>query len=91
MKADDELRSSILQVLMLGFRGLTVQPQDMVSTAVSAGIGSVVLFDVDGPSGLTLGRNVESPTQVADLCQQLHAASPFQQLLIAIDMEGGLV
>jgi beta-N-acetylhexosaminidase len=91
LKADDELRSSILQVLMLGFRGLTVQPQDMVSTAVSAGVGSVVLFDVDGPSGFTLARNVESPTQVADLCQQLHAASPYQQLLIAIDMEGGLV
>jgi len=88
---DDSLRPLILQTVMRGFRGVRVGADDAVMADVKQGLGSVVLFDVDGPSGGTMARNVESSAQMAELCAHLHQAVPDLPLLIAIDMEGGLV
>ena len=77
-----------------GFRGLTVGPDDAVVTDLRArGLGSVVLFDVDGPSGGAQPRNVQSPEQVRGLCESLRTAVPAGDPppLISIDQEGGLV
>ncbi len=65
----------IERCLMPGFVG--TEPPDWVRRHVADGLGSVCLY----------GRNVESPEQLARLCEALHAENP--QLVIAIDEEGG--
>lgn len=72
---------------MVGFRGLTIGPDDPISAALAAGLGGVILFDRDRVTGT---RNVESPSQLAALTAALRAASP-GQLIVAIDQEGGRV
>jgi beta-N-acetylhexosaminidase len=63
-------------VLQLGFDGTSAP--DWVLRALSAGeLGGVVLFS----------RNIETPEQVAALCEQLRGAYP--EVLISIDEEGG--
>jgi len=76
---------------MRGFRGLHPSEADAVTGDIRNGVGSVVLFDVDGPSGGERARNIESPSQLAELCAHLSAAAGSAPLLISIDMEGGLV
>jgi beta-N-acetylhexosaminidase len=78
---DIPLAAKIGQMLMLGFRGHTVNNESMIIHAVrDLNIGSVVLFRY----------NVESPAQLTKLTADLQAAAS-QPLLIAIDHEGGLV
>ncbi len=91
---EEELRTEIGQMLLVGFRGLTVDDSSQVIRDVrERGLGGVVLFDKDLPSGSDV-RNVESPAQVAALTAELQAAAAGaygQPLLIAVDEEGGLV
>jgi len=61
--------------LMPGFVG--TEPPEWVLRHVADGLGSVCLY----------GRNVQSPEQLARLCEALHAENA--QLVIAIDEEGG--
>jgi beta-N-acetylhexosaminidase len=88
--SDPELRRMAGQMVMVGFRGLAaddwVQAEEQIR---GAGIGGVILFDYDVPSG-TAVRNVSSPEQVRRLVGdlQLLASTP---LLVAIDQEGGRV
>ena len=72
---------------MVGFRGLTIEPDDPITRALNAGLGGVILFDQDQVTGT---RNIESPDQLAALTASLRAATP-GSLLIAIDQEGGRV
>jgi beta-N-acetylhexosaminidase len=72
---------------MVGFRGFTIGPDDPITKALAAGLGGVILFDQDRETGT---RNVESPTQLAELTASLRAAAT-GNLLIAIDQEGGRV
>lgn len=86
-----DLETLARTTLMRGFRGLRLEQTDSVVDDVRGGLGSLVLFDVDGPSGGQLPRNIESPAQLSELCHALGRAAPAAPLLIGIDMEGGLV
>jgi len=83
----DALRRKVGRLLMVGFRGLTIEPDDPITRALNAGLGGVILFDQDRITGT---RNIESPDQLAALTASLRAAAP-GSLLIAIDQEGGRV
>ncbi len=68
------------QLLMAGFEGIS--PSKEIKRLITEyHIGGVILFS----------RNIESPEQVAALCESLQALSPGAPLLIAIDQEGGRV
>ena len=81
------LRRKIGRLLMVGFRGFTIGPDDPITRALQAGLGGVILFDQDR---VTKTRNVESPEQLAALTSALRSAAS-GSLLIAIDQEGGRV
>jgi len=87
---DPELRRKLAQLVMTGFRGLTLEADNPIVAAVrDLGIGGVVLFSYD-VALLSPVRNIESPEQVAALNAGLRelAETP---LLIAADQEGGWV
>jgi len=84
------LDEQIGQMIMVGFRGLSLAPDNpIVSDIRDRKIGSVILFDYDVPAKSPV-RNIESPDQVRQLVRSLQdlAHTP---LLIAIDQEGGRV
>ncbi len=86
---DDNLDAEIGQMLMVGFKGLTITPENpVVNDLTNLNIGGVVLYDKDVPTN-SYGRNIESPEQLKKLTAQLKKYSP--NLLIAIDQEGGVV
>ncbi|MHB8460610.1 MAG: glycoside hydrolase family 3 N-terminal domain-containing protein [Candidatus Limnocylindrales bacterium] len=88
--AGPDLRTKIAQMLLVGFRGLTVaQSATTVTDIHERGLGGVLLFDTDGPSGSS-SRNVASPAQLRTLVAGLRAAAHIP-LLVAIDEEGGEV
>jgi beta-N-acetylhexosaminidase len=74
-------------MLMVGFRGFTIGPDDPITAALEAGLGGVILFDRDRETGT---RNIESPDQVTGLIDALREAAP-GNLIVAIDQEGGRV
>ncbi len=87
---EPDLRGKIAQMLLVGFRGLTVE--DAAATVADIrdlGLGGVLLFDYDTPTK-TYQRNVKSPHQVRTLVAGLRAAAAIP-LLVAIDEEGGEV
>jgi beta-N-acetylhexosaminidase len=82
-------------MLLVGFRGLTATPDDpIVRDIAELGLGGVVLFDRDQPTGASV-RNIESSDQLRTLTADLQAAAQAGPaglpLLIAIDQEGGRV
>ncbi|HET7182645.1 MAG TPA: glycoside hydrolase family 3 N-terminal domain-containing protein, partial [Candidatus Limnocylindrales bacterium] len=84
------LRQKIARLLIVGFRGLTVDDARWIRTAIADhGLGGVVLFDRDQATGGQ--RNVKSPAQVRKLTADLRALAPERELIIGIDQEGGLV
>jgi beta-N-acetylhexosaminidase len=85
------LEEMIGQMLMIGFRGLSLGPEEPIYNEIVAGrVGNVVLFDYDVPGDGLIGRNVQSPAQVKLLVQKVQSLSKTPQL-VAIDQEGGLV
>ncbi len=85
-----DLRTRIAQMLLVGFRGLTVATAaETVADVRQRGLGGVVLFDYDTPTG-TYGRNIASPAQLKALVAGLRAAASIP-LLVAVDEEGGQV
>ncbi|MGH2382692.1 MAG: glycoside hydrolase family 3 protein [Candidatus Limnocylindria bacterium] len=90
-----DLRIKIGQMLLVGFRGTSVDAGSQVVRDISEhSLGGVVLFDVDMPTR-TPSRNVESPDQLRRLVADLQAAAATTTagipLLVAIDQEGGQV
>lgn len=85
------LRQRIGQLLLVGFRGRTIEEAEPIRSLVAAGLlGGVILFSVDQESGGP--RNVESPDQLATLVAGLRNAAPEGvPLIVAIDQEGGQV
>ncbi|MFD1505877.1 glycoside hydrolase family 3 protein [Georgenia yuyongxinii] len=76
-------------MLLLGFRGTTLEPTNPVVADLERHLGGVVLFSRDVPSG-SATRNITSPAQVAALTATLQAqADP--PLLVTTDQEGGQV
>jgi beta-N-acetylhexosaminidase len=87
---DRELRQMAGQMVMVGFRGLAADEWPQAEEQIrGTGIGGVILFDYDVPSG-TAVRNVSSPEQVRRLVGDLQLLAP-TPLLVAIDQEGGRV
>ena len=85
------LDENIGMMLLVGFYGQEVDSSknpEIISALHDYHVGSVILFDYDGPSK-TRGRNIKSAEQVTRLCTQLRAYNP--QLLVSIDQEGGSV
>ena len=86
---EPNLDYKIGQMIMVGFRGIDVNDDSLVSKDIRAGhIGSIILFDTDVKLGGI--RNIQSPAQLKKLTAKLQSMSPVP-LLIAIDEEGGKV
>ena len=86
-----DIRRKIGQMVMVGFRGMTLAEAGPLADQIKAGhIGGVVLFDVDVLNNRSPVRNVRSPEQLRTLVRDLQAATP-QPLFVATDQEGGRV
>jgi beta-N-acetylhexosaminidase len=84
------LRDRIGQMLLVGFRGLTVEDAgEIVADIRDRNLGGILLFDTDQPTHSAV-RNVESPAQLTALVAGLQSLAR-TPLLVAIDEEGGLV
>lgn len=87
---NEQLSRQIGQMLMTGFRGLSVDDDSPIVRDIRAGrVGGVIIFDYDVALQSPV-RNVESPQQLKELLSDLQAASE-DKLLIAVDQEGGKV
>lgn len=90
MGETDDLDVKIGQMIMVGFRGLTVAQGSAITEDISRRhIGGVILFDYDVPAKSAV-RNIESPEQLKRLIVDLQRVATMP-LLIAIDQEGGMV
>lgn len=77
------------QMIMVGFRGFELGPEDPTTRALAEGkIGGIILFSRDVALGVQ--RNISSPGQVKRLIAQARAAAP-GPILAAVDQEGGKV
>ncbi len=86
----DQLDMKIGQMIMVGFRGTTLQEApDLMEDITKHNLGGVVLFDYDVPSK-SPGRNIISPRQLRKLTHELQQASAVP-LFIAVDQEGGRI
>ena len=86
---DPPLEVMIGSMIMCGFRGAALKPDDAFLRMVAEGrVGHVILFDRDVPSGGP--RNIVSRAQLAELTRTLRAAA-HRPMLIAVDQEGGRV
>lgn len=84
------LDEKIGQLLMVGFRGTTVDENHAIAEDIQQRhLGGVILFDYDLLSG-EHKRNIASPEQLAALVSALQELSS-APLLIAVDQEGGRV
>ena len=91
----DSLDLKIAQMLLIGFRGMSLPDNDPFLRYVREGrVGNVILFDFDVPTK-AYKRNIESPQQVRTLTAQLSKAASQSgtglPLFISIDQEGGKV
>lgn len=88
--APASLRETIAGLLVVGFRGLTVEGADSITAAIrDEGLGGVILFSRDQVTGKP--RNVTSPDQLRALTAGLRDLAPGRRLIVAIDEEGGQV
>jgi len=78
------------QMVMVGFRGTELSEDSTIYKDLSErNISGVVLFDRDVITG-NRSRNIEDPTQLMHLSNDIIAATP-NSPFIAVDQEGGLV
>jgi beta-N-acetylhexosaminidase len=84
-----EIERMISKMVILGFNGENVNPNDEIYKNIKSGLGGVILFDKD-PNDKSKVKNVRSKEQLKRLTSQLQAISN-QKLLISIDQEGGIV
>lgn len=85
-----DLNDKIGQMLMVGFRGLTVDENSFILRDIRQHhLGGVILFDYDVAKKVAV-RNIAAPDQVKILVTSLQSATA-TPLLIAIDQEGGRI
>ena len=84
-----EIEKMISKMVILGFSGETINPNDEIYKNVKSGLGGVILFDKD-PNDKNKRKNVRNKEQLKVLTSQLQSISK-QKLLISIDQEGGIV
>jgi beta-N-acetylhexosaminidase len=88
--SDPGLDAKIGQMLMVGFRGLSVDDNHPIVRDIrERSLGGVILFETDvlKPEA---GRNIQSPDQVKALVTALHKAAT-TPLLVSMDQEGGII
>jgi beta-N-acetylhexosaminidase len=83
------LRRKISSLLVVGFRGESLNQNDWIMQAVRNGLGGVILFDRDLQTDEV--RNISSPGQAKALVKSLRDASPGGRLIVSIDQEGGQI
>lgn len=89
-KEEQQLRKDIGEMLLVGFRGTAINDKSTIVRDIrDYHVGSVILFEYDAPTG-TRHRNIQSPSQVKQLCYDLQRYAK-GNLLIGIDQEGGNV
>ncbi|MFU8811726.1 MAG: glycoside hydrolase family 3 protein [Balneolaceae bacterium] len=87
---ESSLDEKIGQMLMIGFRGMTVEESAHIYRDLrDFHLGGVLLFDVDVPSGRA-HRNINDPDQVQALIRELQSLASMP-LFVAVDQEGGRV
>lgn len=87
---DLQLRKDIGEMLLVGFRGTTVNENSTIVRDIQQYyVGNIILFEYDAPTG-TRHRNISSPDQLKRLCSDLQRFAG-GQLLIGVDQEGGNV
>ena len=85
------LRQQIAGMLLVGFRGTTADEASATLADIrDLGLGGVVLFDFDTPTGQRV-RNIVSPAQLSELVAALREAAGDRPLIVAVDEEGGQV
>ncbi|HOI13574.1 MAG TPA: glycoside hydrolase family 3 protein [Methanoculleus sp.] len=85
------LEEKIGQMLLVGFRGYTVDNDSQITRDIAAGrVGGVILFDRDVALG-TNERNIRDPEQVRALTASLQGYAGKVPIFIAVDQEGGAV
>ena len=73
-QSEDDLKDQVGQMLMIGFRGTDLQPDDPFLTQIrELNLGGVILFDYDVPARSPV-RNILSAEQVRTLITQLQGA-----------------
>ena len=88
--SEEQLRTEIAQMMMVGFRGTTLTKENHIYNDIKElKIGGVILFEYDAPSRKR-PRNISSRSQLKKLCADLQGLTN-EKLLIAIDQEGGKV
>lgn len=88
--AEVPLQNKIGQLLMVGFRGLTLEENPQLAADLQTGrVGGVVLFNYDLQQKSDR-RNIASKQQLGTLTAALQQAAK-TPLLIAVDQEGGQV
>jgi len=88
--ADPDLDMKVGQMIMVGFRGLSVTDGQPIARDIrQRRIGGVILFDYDVPSR-TYGRNIVSPGQLRALTASLQQRAGIP-LFVAVDQEGGKI
>ncbi len=75
-----KIKHKVGQLFMIGFQGPRLSPE-IIQLIKEYNVGGVILFR----------RNVQDPSQLYDLCQELQSLSNTHPLLIAVDHEGGRV
>lgn len=86
----DSLDAWIGRMIMLGFRGMTLEDSGNLRRDLSEyQVGGVILFDYDVPLRQPV-RNIEDSGQVGRLIAQIRQAGR-PGILIAVDQEGGRV
>ncbi len=90
VKSPPSLDAQIGQMLMVGFRGTSLDKDSYILKALQEiNLGGVVLFDYDVPSQ-SFPRNIQSFAQTKALIRHLQSSAP-TPLLVAIDAEGGRI
>ena len=87
---EEQLRQDIGEMLLVGFRGTTLtEKSHIIRDITEYHVGNIILFEYDAPTG-TRHRNIQSPTQLKQLCSDLQKYAG-GNLLIGVDQEGGNV
>ena len=94
ISANDDLNKKdiermISKMVVLGFKGESINSNDEIYKNIESGLGGVILFDKD-PTNKKKIKNIKDPEQLKTLTSQLQNISE-EKLLIAIDQEGGIV
>ena len=87
---EEQLRMDIGEMLLVGFRGTTLNEKNHIIRDITEyHVGNIILFEYDAPTG-TRHRNIQSPSQLKQLCSDLQKYAD-GHLLIGVDQEGGNV